>query len=93
MMRRKPAAKKTAAKKPAAKKSGSNKMPPELLERFKKKSGAKKEERAEKRNARTEAKGERAGADKKKGGPKDAKMMGMKKGSGRMAKARAARGR
>ena len=55
-------------------------MPPELLERFKGKSAAK-----------TEAKGERAGADKKKGAPKDAKMMGMKKGAGPMNKARAAK--
>ena len=79
MMKRKPVAKKAAAKKPAAKKK-SGKMPPELLERFKGKSAAK-----------AEAKGEKAGADKKKGAPKDAKMMGMKKGSGPMAKARAAR--
>ena len=79
MMKRKPAGKKTAAKKPAAKKK-SGKMPPELLERFKGKSAAK-----------TEAKGERAGADKKKGAPKDAKMMGMKKGAGPMNKARAAK--
>ena len=78
MMKRKPVAKKAVAKKPAAKKSG--KMPPELLERFKGKSAAK-----------AEAKGEKAGADKKKGAPKDAKMMGMKKGSGPMAKARAAK--
>ena len=35
--------------------------------------------------------GEKAGADKKKGAPKDAKMMGMKKGSGPIAKARTAR--
>ena len=41
MMKRKPAGKKTAAKKPAAKKK-SGKMPPELLERFKGKSAAKK---------------------------------------------------
>ena len=77
----KPAAKKaeSAAKKPAAKKK-SGKMPPELLERFKGKSAAK-----------TEAKGEKAGADKKKGAPKDAKMMGMKKGSGPMNKRKAAR--
>ena len=67
MMKRKPVAKKAAAKKPAPKKK-SGKMPPELLERFKGKSAAK-----------AEAKGEKAGADKKKGAPKDAKMMGMKK--------------
>ena len=39
---KKPAAKKPAAKKPVAKKAAKGKMPPELLERFKKKSeGAK----------------------------------------------------
>ena len=74
MQRKSAAAKKTAAKKPAAKKKG-GKMPPELLERFKSKAGAK--------NAKAEAKGERAGADKKRGAPKGAKMMGMKKGSSR----------
>ena len=70
-MKRKPAGKKPAAKKPAAKKKG-GKMPPELLARFQKKSGAK-----------AEAKGEKAGADKKKGATKGSGMMGMKKGSSR----------
>ena len=91
MMKRKPAAKKTAAKKPAAKKK-SGKMPPELLERFKGKSAAKKDGNtagmkkkggmpAGKAGAKAEARGMKAGADKKKGATRGSGMMGMKRGS------------
>ena len=89
MMKRKPAAK-TGGKKPVSKKK-SGKMPPELLERFKKKSGAKKDGNtagmkkggmpAGKAGAKAEAKGMKRGADKKKGAARGSGMMGMKKGS------------
>ena len=89
MMNRRPAAKKAAAKKPAAKKSG-KKMPPELLERFKKKSATKKDGNTAgmkksggmpsgKAGAKAEAKGVKAGADKKRGATRGSGMMGMKK--------------
>ena len=80
---------KPAAKKPAAKKK-SGKMPPELLERFKKKSAAKKDGNtagmkkkgglpAGRAGAKAEARGMKAGADKKKGAPRGSGMKGMKR--------------
>jgi len=64
-----------AADKKPTKKVASKHTQTASLERFKSKAGGK--------NAKAEARGERAGADKKKGAPKAAKMMGMKKGSSR----------
>ena len=70
MMKRKPtAAKKKPAAKPAAKKKG-GKMPPELLAKFQKMNAAK-----------AEAKGQKSGADKRKGTARGTGMMSPKKGT------------
>ena len=100
MMKRQPAAK-TGGKKPVGKKKTAadfskekkskrgGKMPPELLERFKGKAGAKKDGNtagmkkkgglpAGKAGAKAEAKGEKRGADKKKGATRGSGMLGAK---------------
>ena len=88
-MKRKPAGKKPAAKKPAAKKK-SGKMPPELLERFKKKSAkkdgntagmSKKGMPAGKKAAKAEAAGQKSGADKRKGTARGTGMMSPRRGT------------
>jgi hypothetical protein len=94
MMKRKPAGRKSAAKKPAGKKpagKGKRKMPPELLERFKGKSGAKKDENtagmrkkgmpAGKKAAKAEAAGEKSGAGKRKGTARGTGMMSPRRGT------------
>jgi len=93
MMRRsaKPAAKKAAGKKPADKKKRGGKMPPELLDRFKGKSGAKKDENtagmrkkgmpAGKKAAKAEAAGEKSGAGKRKGTARGTGMMSPRRGT------------
>jgi hypothetical protein len=91
MQRKSAAAKKSAAKKPAAKKK-SGKMPPELLERFKSKSASKNKDGntagmkkkgipTGPKNAKDEAKGQRSGADKRKGTPRGSGMMSPRKGT------------
>ena len=97
-MKRRPAsksAKKPANRKPGSEKKRGGKMPPELLDRFQKKSGKGKDKdlntagmkkgkgmpAAGRPAGKAEAKGERSGADKRKGTPRGTGMMTPKKGA------------